>query len=179
LLVERQVGKDLTVGGDHSGETDRGRLEQVPPLGDGLQPRGGELLSRYLARRVGRGVGRDEQGLATGEDSRTSPAGEERLEGDEHSEAPRWRGDLAAAVTGHGVEGDRGQVGEVGEERPVGHVLAKRYEVHLLEHGRGAPRRPDGDHLVAEVAAPGRLGHSGDEGRVQAAGDGDEQPALR
>ena len=84
--------------------------------------------------------------------------GVEHLEGDQEPERPGRSAHEPAAVPGHGIERDLGQVGEVGEERAVGHVLAERHPVHLLEDTDDAALGTPGHDLVAERrgAAPAR-----------------------
>ena len=85
-------------------------------------------------------VGYDEQpGPGPGGDPST--CGVEDLVGHQRPDGARRCVQHAVAVAGDGVEGDAREVGQVGEEAPVGDVLAEGHAVDLLEAGHQPARR--------------------------------------
>ena len=101
-----------------------------------------------------------------------APVGVEDLVGDHGPERRGRRVEEAGPGPGHGVEGHGGEVAQVGEEAPVGHVLAEGDPVDLLEPGHQGPVRSPGHDLVAEGGRRHRLGHPHHQGGVEASGPG-------
>ena len=81
-------------------------------------------------------------------------------------------------MPGDRIERDAGEVGEVGEERAVGHVLAEGHPVHLLEHPDDAAVGAPGHDLVAEGRRAHRCRHPDEQRRVQPPGQPGEQHRL-
>ena len=156
--------------GDGRAVPGRRGLEQVAALLHGLYLRGGDLLGRHLGGGVRRGVGGDDQQLGAVPHRGAPAVGVEDLVRDHRPEGGGRGGQQPGPGAGHRVEGHGREVAQVGEEAPVGHVLAEGDPVDLLEAGDDGSVRTPGHDLVSERRGRDGLGHAHHQGGVERPG---------